>query len=1242
MTMRTLFANDVTRDIPPVVYFHEQAPEKLAAEVREYIITGGWPDGHPNKKRVPEGIHESYVRLLRGIAAELDKAGGPDLPTAWISGFYGSGKSSFAKLIGLALDRHPTLQLPDGAPLFEALLARDTSPRAAELRAAFDALIAKLGSLAPLSVVFDIGGTARDHEHVHAVAVRQLQRRLGYSQSDPHVADFELRLEKTGDWQRFEALALEVLGQPWAELKDNPLAEEDFSLVLHKLYPQHYPEPTAWFASRGGSRTRDGSPQDAVLAIRDMLRFRAPDATVFLVVDEVSQYVIGNKDRVDRLRAFATELGAVLHGRVWLIALGQQKLDEQADQSVLVWLRDRFPPRLQIHLAPTNIRDVIHRRLLQKTPAGEAELRRLFDLHRSSLKLFAYGASDITPDDFVEVYPLLPNHIELLLQITSALRLRTSRAQGDDHGIRGALQLLGELFRSQRLADAPIGSLISFDQIYEVQHTALDSDLQASMARVLSATVNADPLLLRAAKIVALLEHIQEVVPTSAELVSQCLFDRVDCGDRTTAVKAALEALRLKNLLGYSEKTGYKIQSSSAEEWEDEKARIGVSRDQQADLVKDALGKILPAANRARLQGREFPWRVTFATRLADDGVLLVDPRDQGAMSVDLRWLARDEREDNAWVKRSAESSLKTRLVWVGGDDASVADVARELARSRDMVLRYRARRESLVVAKKNLLNNEEARQEELSEQLKTAVGLQFVAGRMYFDRRIIDPKEHGQSFAVVMTAAAARLLPEIYSHFEPLQVAPSQLQQLVAETISGIANDFVVGPLSLFELEAGRYVATAAGAVPTRVLEVIKARSGMTGSALLTHFSAPPFAWPVNVVKAGVIGLVRAAKLKIQPEDGLEVTRIRDPGVLDIFDKDRPFRAASFFPANEPVDPRVRNRIARLFLDELGVEVERDEDKIVDAVAKTFPSAARRARAVLARYARLPGRSAGDKQVADLSAVIPVLEGLVGVSRYTEQTMTRLQKDLDPLRDGLRQLATLEAELTEEVVEALSEAFALRQRQGTQLETFLGEHIDREVAGALAFIDQQLAAPKPWLEVLPLGDAVMAVREAYRAERQRLLAWQETAADAARGRVKTRVAFVALAADQQHAVLRPIALAGIHTTVEALSPELLALGEPFAKSLELAEERAVDAIDAFEEAARQAEARRVASARTAGRETQAPAAQTRAMPKPVYKLKLSLSGREVASKDEVEQLLAEVRDMLMEHVRAGKRVRIS
>ena len=168
MPIRDLFVSDVTRDIPPVVYFHEQSPKKLQDEVSEYIITGGWPKDHPNHQRVPDGIHEQYVRLLSAIASELDKKSGPDLPNVWISGFYGSGKSSFAKLLGLALDG---VALPDGTSLAEALLRRDTSPRTDELRKAWDKLRRKID---PIAIVFDIGGIAQDNEQLHAAAVRQL------------------------------------------------------------------------------------------------------------------------------------------------------------------------------------------------------------------------------------------------------------------------------------------------------------------------------------------------------------------------------------------------------------------------------------------------------------------------------------------------------------------------------------------------------------------------------------------------------------------------------------------------------------------------------------------------------------------------------------------------------------------------------------------------------------------------------------------------------------------------------------------------------------------------------------------------------------------------------------------------------------------------------------------------------------------------------------------------------------
>ena len=146
--------------------------------------------------------------------------------------------------------------------------------------------------------------------------MRQVQKRLGYCSTEPLVADFELKLERDGEWKRFEETAREVLGKPWSE-REGQAARRGGLLAAssRELYPEQYTDPMSWYTSRAGTNPKGESPEDAVAAIRDMLKFRQPGATLFLVVDEVSQYVLSNKDRVDRLRAFATALGARAQGQ---------------------------------------------------------------------------------------------------------------------------------------------------------------------------------------------------------------------------------------------------------------------------------------------------------------------------------------------------------------------------------------------------------------------------------------------------------------------------------------------------------------------------------------------------------------------------------------------------------------------------------------------------------------------------------------------------------------------------------------------------------------------------------------------------------------------------------------------------------------------------------------------------------------------------------------------------------------
>ncbi len=1214
MKIRELFVAEVTRDIPPVVYFHQQSPEKVRLEVDEYIITGGFKADDPRSRRVPSGIHEQFVHLLRGIVQELAKKGGPELPASWISGFYGSGKSSFAKLLGLSLDG---LVLPDGTPLADALLRRDDSQRRQELVDAWNALAELVD---PLAVVFDVGGIARDNEHIHAAALRVIQAKLGYCAKSNLVAEYELRLERDGEWDAFLQTARTTLGKEWSEAKEDEQADDHFSHVLHKLKGDRYPDPMSWIDARAGSRTGAGTAvREVVEAIEAMIDLRAPGKSLFLVVDEVSQYVHQDESRMLKLQAFVSELGQRLQGRVWLLATGQQKLEDQGETN-LAKLKDRFPQHLRVHLANTNIRDVVHKRLLKKKPDKEGVLRDLFLQHRGDLKLYGYACEEITQEDFVDVYPMLPGHVDLLMRITSNLRTRSSRVQGDDHAIRGLLQLLGELFREQKLADGEVGSLVTLDSIFEVHHSALDADVQMTLSRIFNdPQVRDDELALRTAKAVALLELLQEEgTPTTPVLVAQCLYARLGEGNRIPAVTEALEKLRSLSLLAFSEKQGFKIQSSAGQEWQRERDEIGVAQEQISRIVQEALRTLVASSqDRPKWKGRTFPWTLWFSDGRQAQDVKLQDVREDSTVAVDFRFLSRKEdRSPAVWVSRSDQDPLRHRLVWVIGESGSIEEHARQLARSDRMLERHRPRLSTLTREKQRLVFEEEARFDGLASLVGSSVAEAFLQGTVYFRGQALLPRDASSAFGPALLHIATRLLPDLYPHFTEIAITPAELQQLLAKELAGPSTKFMDSGLGILSLDAGKYVASCTGLYPTRIVREIEQANGLSGQALVAMFAGPPYGYAPDLVKACCAGLLRGKKIRLRPEHGEEITSHSDPGVTDIFTRDREFRRAELFPTIEgEVTQRDRIAIRKLFQTYLQIDLEPDDEAIADATFAHFLPTRERLREVERRFDALPGRPAPPAALQKLGRA---LEECCR-SRQVLKTVVEVKRHLDVLRDGFEQLGVLHSELTQGAIDAIREAARTRDTELAQLRQM------KELAGLEDEADllaSHLTADRPWREAGLLTPAIDRIRTRYAEVRRALLNQQGTETEAARSRVKIRPDFAQLDADQAHRVLRPLSELILDTTPEAVAPTLLEVHDRFASRIHTAEDVANDRLD--EEL----------SQRT---ETEGQVEPVR----PVMKLETHLRGREIASRPQLDAVLQELEERIGPLVDQGIRVRI-
>ncbi len=947
-----------------------------------------------------------------------------------------------------------------------------------------------------------------------------------------------------------------------------------------------------------------------------MLQTRKKGKTLFIVVDEVSQYIFQDEGRMLKLQSLVSALGSRLKGAAWLVATGQQKLDDQNDANVLGKMKARFPEALRVHLDSSNIRDVVHRRLLHKTQPAREQLQKLYQKHGANLRLFAYGAENLTEDDFVEVYPMLPKQFDLVLRVTSALRSRSSKTQGDDHNIRGLLQMIGELFRTQNLAEAPIGSLVTLDQVYEIQKSALDIDMDNTMRRILQHCAEKDlPLAARCAKAVALLQLLTsddggETVDST--LVAKSIYRNLAEGDNEPSVRAALERLYDDKLLGLSDETGYKLQSSAGQDWEREREEINVPYEERAEYVRDALEKrLLGDTSKPKYKGFGFPWQAYFSTDNSHKDELIYGRREATAVVVDFRLLPKGGQDRPTWINLSGESALKQRIVWVAGEFQGLMDRAKALGQSRRMKNRQEVKRGTLGAEERRLLVDEQARLERLEDEFAAAVGESFMAGMIYFSGEDIDPSVYGTAFRPTLLAAGVAKLPHIYSEFVPTRVVASELSQLLAKDLQGPSQTFFADGLGILDSDASRTVVTCTGAVPKAIRKEIDNKQGLSGQNLLRLFAAPPFGYDAGVVRACVAGLLRMNAVRIRLQSGTEVTSIIDPGVSDLFSKDREFKNAEIYPAGPPkITAKQRNQIAQLFDTVFSMTIEPEPETIADRLGPALREAREKLTEVERRLNRLPQRPKTPEVLLKLDRAFERCLRNRGV----EDRVLATSKHLDTLRDGVGRLNGYYENLDEEAIDAVTRAFKVSSQQLAQL--FAVGGVTPQLQDCADRIAEQLKRPDPWMGIVAVDDALDAVVSAYQEAREQRLKQQEALAEEARQVVKSDDGFAFLNDEQRHRVLHPITRRLIETTPTQTDPPLSTLEAGVRQRFEDAREEAL------------AELEKVRNEKT-GEIT--------------VKVDLEIRGRVIASAADVDKLLDEIRQRLLSALDRdqGKSVRL-
>jgi hypothetical protein len=228
MEIKNLFdpGKDIYRSIEKVITYDAVQENRLKAEISEYVVT--------------ENIEEQFEKLLSRMQTAME-AGGASEIGVWVSGFYGSGKSSFTKYLGFAFDDRITV---DGIPFLKHLQDRLHRPTS-------KALLSTLVQRYPAAVVMvdlatdQLAGATM--VEVSSVLYYKVLQWAGYSHN-LKIAAFERKLKKDGRYQELlDILKAHMDGAQLDDFKNYPLIVDSMIHTNeHEMYQSLFKTDTAF------------------------------------------------------------------------------------------------------------------------------------------------------------------------------------------------------------------------------------------------------------------------------------------------------------------------------------------------------------------------------------------------------------------------------------------------------------------------------------------------------------------------------------------------------------------------------------------------------------------------------------------------------------------------------------------------------------------------------------------------------------------------------------------------------------------------------------------------------------------------------------------------------------------------------------------------------------------------------------------------------------------------------------
>jgi hypothetical protein len=948
--IRALFANDINRRIEEVIKVDQTDEEIIREEINEYVVT--------------DAIRSHYTAIFDAYRETPNK---PHEGVAiWVSGFFGSGKSSFAKMLGLAIANR-TIAGETAGERF-AQRAGDT-----KLTVLLKAINEKIPTHA---VIFDVStdrGIRSGNQTLTEIMYGLFLQSLGYAK-DLDLSELEIGLEEAARLARFEDEYKVIFKKEWSAEKGKvAFALSEASRVLHSLDPDTYPMADSWV--KAVKNKADITPGKLAERAGELMKRRKPGMALMFVVDEVGQFVARDVQKMLDLQAVVQSLGVKGRGKHWVVVTSQEKLGELVsgldDKKIeLARLMDRFP--LQVHLEPSDISEVTSRRVLAKNAAAQAELGTLFDKNRSRLTEHTRLTAEIklpelSRETFIDLYPLLPYQIDLIIQVVSGLRTQGGASKHVGGANRTIIKLAQQLLINPavNLADGKLGELVRLDHVYDLVEGNIGSEVRAKISAITKELKHylAQPV----AKVICLLQYVKSV-HRSAENIASALHGNVGGDSQLASVKEALQELEATHKVRHGD-DGYRIPTPAEDDWERQRNGIGPKPSDSHRVYSEVLAAFWqPQPSHTLFETKTFKAGLAIQGREVTSGDMMLqvylvdDGKEFDLLAAELRSRSQQERK---------------HVFWAVGLTGAIDRETVELFRSKEMLARKE--RETKGEDTPALIAEERVRMRRHGDELRRLLRAACLSGRIYFRGNDRSPDDRAIDVGKTAAEALGQVLPEVFDRFREAAAKVADVKKgidalFIAENLQGLPPVF--GGIGLLRGEKGKTVFRTENGPLKEVLDRIDERANYgdtaSGRYLTDEFAKEPFGWDFDVVRLLVLSLLRSGKIEATSK-GLTLDAVTSAEARETFSNNNLFRQASFRP-KKGIEFEELVKASDAFRDTFGSEVkELNAGAIVAELRKEVArneDAVSSARSMLAAH-RLPGGTLLDGAIGQMKAIL-------------------------------------------------------------------------------------------------------------------------------------------------------------------------------------------------------------------------------------------------------------------------------